>query len=127
MATWKLATVYKKSIVQSQFWIKNDITVERITTWRWGELYIESEEEPNIDLSNPRGFDTASADYDIELGDLVDGDSYFDFPAAITEHEQLRLEELWDEADEDGWEEDGWELDDDSLIFNDQLRLTKED
>jgi hypothetical protein len=127
MATWKLETIYKKSIVQSQFWVKNDITVERITTWRWGELYINSEAEPIIDLSNPRGFSVYESEYDIELGDLVDGDSYFDFPDEISEQEQLRLEELWDEADEDGWEEDGWELDDDSMIFNDQLRLTKED
>ena len=127
MATWKLETIYKKSIVESQYWVKNEITIELITTWRWGEAYIESEHDPVIDLTNPTGFNIRVSDYEIEIGDLMDGDNYFDFPEILSEQEQLRLEELWNEAGETGLEEDGWELDDNSLFFYDQLRLTKED
>ena len=52
MAVYKLSTKWKKSIVQTDFWVNSDGTkrIEEEIGWRWGYVTFESDEEPEIDL-----------------------------------------------------------------------------
>jgi len=61
--------------------------------------------------------------------DSMDDGWYGDiiFPDDMSEEEQERLEELWDEEFYDGWEEDGWiNYDTECWVWND-LKVEKID
>ena len=51
MALWKVTPVWKKSVVETQTWINEEITgyIDHEIGWRTGEFFIESDEEPEID------------------------------------------------------------------------------
>lgn len=128
MANWKLETVEKKSVIDTEMWGKGALTIDRVTVWRWGEAFIESDEKPDIDLTNEEGFNILNSEYDIELGDFSDGDLVdIVYPADIDETERTRLENLWDEEGESGWEEDGWVMEDRDIYFNGELDLINMD
>ena len=128
MANWKLETVEKKSVIDTEMWGKGALTIDRVTVWRWGEAFIESDEKPDIDLTNEEGFNILNSEYDIELGDFSDGDLVdIVYPADIDETERTRLEDLWDEEGESGWEEDGWVIEDRDIYFNGELDLINMD
>jgi hypothetical protein len=128
MANWKLETVEKKSVIDTEMWGKGALTIDRVTVWRWGEAFIESDEKPDIDLTNEEGFNILNSEYDIELGDFSDGDLVdIVYPADIDETERTRLEDLWDEEGESGWEEDGWVMEDRDIYFNGELDLINMD
>ena len=73
MTTWTLKNLHKKSAVEKQFWYKDGATLIRYEGWRWGEFYCESDEQPEIDLKNPDGYNLSDSDYDWELAGLDDG------------------------------------------------------
>jgi hypothetical protein len=128
MANWKLETVEKKSVIDTEMWGKGALTIDRVTVWRWGEAFIDSDEKPDIDLTNEEGFNILNSEYDIELGDFSDGDLVdIVYPADIDETERTRLEDLWDEEGESGWEEDGWVMEDRDIYFNGELDLINMD
>lgn len=127
MANWKLETVDKKSVNEVETWVKGDYTILRTITYRWGCVFIDSDEKPDIDLANPDGMDILLLDYDIELGDLIDGDINITYPDDMTDSETEELEERWEEDGDFGWEEGGWELEDTELIFNGELDLINMD
>jgi len=124
MSTWVLTTVEKKNVEEIEFWSKDGQTIKRITGFRWGTVYCESDERPDIDLDNPDGIDVFSTDYDFELDNLDDGCSLeIEYPDDMDEEEQERLDELWDEDGYDGWESDGWSNDDTETWFHGPLNL----
>lgn len=128
MANWKLETVEKKSVIDTEMWGKGALTIDRVTEWRWGEAFIESDEKPDIDLTNEVGFNILNSEYDIEIGDFSDGNLVdVIYPVEIDETEQARLGDLWDEEGESGWEEDGWVLEDRDIYFNGELDLINMD
>jgi hypothetical protein len=128
MANWKLETVEKKSVIDTEMWGKGALTIDRVTVWRWGEAFIDSDEKPDIDLTNEEGFNILNSEYDIELGDFSDGDLVdIVYPDEIDETERTRLEDLWDEEGESGWEEDGWVMEDRDIYFNGELDLVNMD
>jgi hypothetical protein len=128
MANWKLETVEKKSVIDTEMWGKGALTIDRITEWRWGEAFIESDEKPDIDLTNEEGFNILNSEYDIEIGDFSDGNLVdVVYPVEIDETEQARLADLWDEEGESGWEDDGWVLEDRDIYFNGELDLINMD
>lgn len=128
MATWKLETVEKKSVVDTEMWVNGSLCIDRVTVWRWGEAIIESDEKPDIDLVNENGFNVLSSDYDIDLDSLSDGNLVeIIYSDEIDEVERTRLEELWDEEDQAGWEREGWVMEDRDIYFNGELDLINMD
>jgi len=124
MSTWVLTTVEKKNVEEIEFWSKDGQTIKRITGFRWGTVYCESDERPDIDLDNPDGIDVFSTDYDFELDNLDDGCSLeIEYPDDMPEEEQERLDELWDEDSYDAWESDGWSNVETETWFHGPLNL----
>ena len=97
MTTWVLKTLEKKSVEETEFWTKDGQTIKRITGFRWGTVYCESDERPDIDLTNPDGLEVFATDYDFELDSLDDG-WYGDveYPEDMSDEERERMDELWD-------------------------------
>ena len=127
MATWVLTTLEKKNVVETEFWSKDGKTIKRSTGFRWGTVYCESDERPDIDLANPEGLEVFATDYDFELDNLDDG-HYCDveYPDDMSEEEQERMDELWDEDSYSAWEEEGWSNDDTETWFHGPLDLEQQ-
>ena len=127
MTTWVLTTAEKKSVEEIEIWTKDGQTIKRITGFRWGTVYCESDERPDIDLDNPDGLDVFSTGYDFELDNLDDGwYAEVEYPDDMTEEEQQRLDELWEEDSYDGWESNGWINDETETWFYGPLNLEKQ-
>ena len=70
MATWKITNQHKKNAVERQFWTKDGIVVTKDEGFRWGVWTGESDERPDIDLTNPDGFEVLSNQIDWELDSM---------------------------------------------------------
>jgi hypothetical protein len=127
MATWVLTTEEKKNVVEIEFWTKDGHTIKRSTGFRWGTVYCESDERPDIDLANPDGLEVFATDYDFELDNLDDG-CWVDveYPEGMTQEEQDRMDELWDQEGYDAWEGEGWSQDDTETWFHGPLSLEQQ-
>lgn len=118
MADWKVTTSFKKSVEEHELWQKGDMVIRRITGFRWGEWIVETNDDnppilnqdsgPGGDGINMYGYYEENVEQ-INMVFLDDG-WYTEviWPDDISEEEQERLEELWDEDPYDSWEEDGW-------------------
>ena len=127
MATWVLTTTDKKSVEEIEFWYKDGKTIKRTTGFRWGTVYCESDEKPEIDLDNPEGISVFDCGYDFELDNLDDGwNCYVEYPDDMDEEEQERMDELWDEDAYEAWEGDGWSQNDSETWFYGPLSLEEE-
>ena len=128
MATWTIKTQHKKSAIEKQHWYKDGVVIIRTEGYRWGTFYCESDEQPKIDLVNEDGYRIGSDDYEWELEELDDG-CYADweFPEDMSEEEQEKITEAWDEEFYDGLEELGWSCDDTDYILEGPLELLDED
>ena len=126
MATWELSTEYKKNAVEVQLWYKDGVTIKKIEGYRWGTFYCESDEQPDIDLRNPDGYELA--DYDWELGSLDDGCwSEWQYPDSVSAEEREQIEAAWDENWYEGMEDLGWSNDDTEYHFQGPLKLVNKD
>ena len=127
MATWKLTTQYKKSAVERSIWTKDGKNIVQEQGYRWGTFYCQSDEQPDIDLKNPDGYEVGG-DYDWELGSLDDGCWLeWDWPADMTEEEQDKIMAAWEEDFYEGIEALGWSNDDTEYVFYGPLCLENED
>ena len=76
MATWKLSTYWKKSSIERQIWVKDDKVIIREEGYRWGTVYVQSDERPLTDeeLINEHGYELGCLDNDEcwELDNLDD-------------------------------------------------------
>lgn len=112
MATWHISNLHKKNAVERQFWVKDGVTVTKDEGFRWGVWSCESNEQPDIDLFNPEGYEVLVTDYDWELVEMDDGCWVeWTFPDDMPEEERERIQALWDEDWYEGLEGDGWSND----------------
>ena len=96
MAIWRVQNYHKKNAVERQIWIKDDVTVIKEEGFRWGIWETESDEQPDIDLENPDGWEPDSDEW--EFIEMVDGCWVeWIFPDDMDEEEQERIQALWDE------------------------------
>ena len=128
MAIWKITNLHKKNAVERQFWIKDGVTVIKDEGFRWGIWTCESDEQPDIDLDNPDGYELMTTDYDWEMEEMNDGSwVVWGFPADMPEEEQEHIQELWDEDSFEGLESDGWSNDETEHWIYGPIQLTNED
>jgi hypothetical protein len=128
MAIWTLKTQHKKSAIEKQYWYKDGKQIIRTEGYRWGTFYCESDTQPEIDLVNEDGYEIGSDDYEWELDNLDDG-CYADweFPEDMSEEEQEKITEAWEEEFYDGLEELGWSCNDTYYILEGPLELLDAD
>ena len=114
MTWWKVSTQEKKNVFEHELWEKDDMVIRRITGFRWGTMFIETEDDnpPVLNQTDGPGADAVdmyNTEYNYEL-DMLDDGWYEDFvwPDDMDEEERDRLLALWEEDSYSGWEEEGW-------------------
>jgi len=126
MAIWRVQNYHKKNAVERQIWIKDDVTVIKEEGFRWGIWETESDEQPDVDLENPDGWEPDSDEW--EFIEMVDGCWVeWIFPDDMDEEEQERIQALWDEDSFEGMEGDGWVNDETEFWLYGPLELTNVD
>lgn len=129
MAIWKITNHHKKNAVERQFWTKDGKVIIREEGFRWGVWSCDSEEQPDIDLNNPDGYEVMSTDYDWEMEEMIDG-CWAESTAGNDETTDEDLEEFetaWEEDSYAAVEELGWINDDTEHWIYGPLQLTNED
>lgn len=125
MTTWILTTQHKKNAVERSFWYKDGKKIVQEQGFRWGKFYCESDEQPDIDLKNPDGYEISG--YDWELDSLDDGCwAEWEWPEGMSEEEQDKIMDAWNEDFYDGMEALGWSNDDTEYVFYGPLQLENE-
>jgi hypothetical protein len=125
MARWKITPTWKKSVIEKQYWTKagqpgyilNEIG------WRWGEFFIETEDDTPPPLE--AGVDMFDCGYDCDDWSTDDGcweDNEIDVP---DENDRQRLEEFLEENSVFDLEEDGWVMDECEMIIDCDLEIEK--
>jgi len=128
MTTWKISNYHKKNAVERQFWTKDGVTIIKEEGFRWGTWTCESDEQPDVDLDNPDGYELMSTDYDWEMDNMDDGCwMEWTFPDDMPEEERERIEALWEEEWFDGLEGDGWYNDETEHWIYGPIQLTNVD
>lgn len=128
MAIWKITNAHKKNAVEHQIWIKDGVTVVKDEGFRWGIWTCESDEQPDIDLDNPDGYELMTTDYDWEMQEMIDGSwVIWGFPDDMSEEQQERIQELWDEDSFEGLESDGWSNDETQHWIYGPIKLVNEE
>jgi len=128
MARWRITNLDKKSAVERQFWVRDGVTVVKDEGFRWGIWECDSDEQPDIDLSNPNGYELLGTDYDWEMQEMIDG-SWLEWTwsSDVAEEERERVEELYAEDGFEGMEEDGWINDETEQWIYGPMALTNVD
>lgn len=136
MTVWRVSPENKKSVEETEIWVKDGLTIRRTTVFRGGTFFVETnnDEMPDdIDPANPDGINmydyfSDNAENGAELESLWDGCSEtFEFPDDMDEEERERLEELWAEESYSGWEGEGWMNDETECWFYGPLEIVKDD
>jgi hypothetical protein len=126
MAVYKLSTKWKKSIVQTDFWVNSDGSkrIEEEIGWRWGYVTFESDEEPEIDLDNPDGISVYD-EFEVLDSECNDGCWQELTFVGFTEEEENEMREWIEENSVYDLEEDGWIMSDSETEFQNELELEK--
>ena len=124
MFTWSVKPLWKKSIVERNYFHKGDETFVYETGWRWGEFHVYTEDDEKPDLSP--GVDIYSCEYETELVETNDDcwDEY-DYDNCSKETKEW-LEKFFEEGNSVyEIEEHGWSCGDTEMIIDCDMEITK--
>ena len=106
MAVWSLKPTWKKSLIESMYYVKGDNKVMIETGWRWGEFTVVTEDDnpPEIEA----GADLWDCGYDVEMVEMNDGcweeHDFDECDAETTEWlEEFFEENSWMDLEEHDW------------------------
>jgi hypothetical protein len=121
MALWKIEPSWKKSVIERQFWHKEGQTIIHEIGWRWGEFFIETEDDkaPNLEA----GVDMFDCGYECDDWSTDDGcweDTEFE---NVDNEEELEL--FLEENSVFDLEEEGWVMGDCEMIIDCDLIIEK--
>jgi hypothetical protein len=126
--TYRAEPVYKKSIVERQMYVKDDVSIVVETGWRGGHFVFESDydlEMTEDDLKNNEEF--CVSDHFIIDMETWDGCWTFFYPGTgATEADVEVFEELWGKGSWELEEEEGWELTDSEFYITGAMTLVDE-
>jgi hypothetical protein len=125
MATWSVKPVWKKSIIERQYFEKDGDIIMHETGWRWGEfhVYTDDDEPPKLEP----GVDMYDCGYESEMIETNDGcweeTNYDDCDDDVAEEVQAFLEDnsVYD------LEELGWIPTDCEMIIDCDMTIEKVD
>jgi hypothetical protein len=101
--TWIIKPVNVKSIVECDIWSVGEYEIKALHGWRWGEIFIECPEKPNIPLYNPNGINIlAHFEHEYSKGKLeynINDSNWaeLEFPKDMTTKMMTEIQEYWDE------------------------------
>lgn len=116
MALWKIEPTFKKSIVERNYFHKDDNTFVVETGWRWGSFTCETEDGLPPKISE--GDDLWNCDYTVELEETWDGCWEDHDMDECDEETQEWLETFLEENSYMDLEEHGWVSGDSEMIMN---------
>lgn len=116
MAQWIIHPSWKKSLVERQYYHKDDNTFMAETGWRWGSFQVETEDENVPTIS--AGDNLWDCGYDVEMIETSDGcwEEY-----DMDECDDETREQLESFLEENSWldlEEEGWVQGDGEMIID---------
>jgi hypothetical protein len=124
MATWTVRPSYKKSIIEYNFFIKDNNRFMHETGWRGGEFSVETEDDNPPDIEE--GVNIYDCGYDSELIETFDGCwEDYDYDGCDDETQEW-LENFFEEGN--SWldlEEHGWNNVDCEMIIDCDLLIEK--
>jgi len=128
MAVWRISNYYKKEAVESQFWTKGDLVIIKNEGFRWGTWECESEERPNIDLTNEHGYELLNSEYNWDMIEMDDG-CWLDWSwdDGMNEKDRDHIMQLWEENYFEGLESDGWSNNETEHWIYGPIRLVNKD
>ncbi len=121
MAIWSVKPQWKKSIIERQYWSKDDDSFIYETGWRWGEFHVTTEDDNPPDLKP--GVDIYNCGYDAELYETTDGCwDECDFDDCSDEAREF-LEEFLEENSVFDLEEHGWYSNETEMIIDCEMDI----
>ena len=123
MALWKVEPTWKKSIIERQHWSKDGNLITHEIGWRWGEFFIETEDDTPPAIAE--GVDIFNCGYECNDWSTDDGcweETDFDIES---DEEQERIELFLEENSVYDLEEDGWVCNDCEMIIECELNIEK--
>lgn len=125
MVTWLVKPEYKKSIVERQYWRKDNNVFIVDTTWRWGEFHVYTDDDTPPELEE--GVDILDCGYESEMIETSDGCSE-DYSMLLCDDETSEwLEEFLEDNSVFDLEEHGWSSDDCAMLIQCDLIIEKVD
>lgn len=131
MATYRVSARYKKSTVETEFWVHSadsNRSFEKELGWRWGQFQVDLSEE-DLEEINPEAEDGQFYPYFYENAELLEcTDGCWDdwsFSEAITDEEREAILDAYAENYEEGLEELGYVLTDTEVVIQGPLDLEK--
>lgn len=120
MALWKITPVWKKSVVETQIWVKEGVAgyISHEIGWRGGEFFIESEEEPDID--DDTNLLELSDDWSTDDGNWEE--TSYDLAEESIEEE---TREFLEENSVFDLEEQGWTMEECSIVIQGGMNIEK--
>ena len=125
MARWKIEPTWKKSTIEQQYWSKPGTPgyICHEIGWRWGEFFIETEDDTPPDLQS--GVNMFDCGYECDDWSTDDG-CWEETEVDITDDvERERLEEFISENSVFDLEEEGWIMDECEMIIDCDLSIEK--
>jgi hypothetical protein len=126
MATWSVKPEWKKSIIERNYFTKDDNRVMIETGWRWGEFTVYTDDDNPPDIES--GVDIYNCGYEAELVETNDGCWEEHDMDECDEETQAWLEEFFEEGN--SWldlEEHGWSQDECEMIIDCDLIIENVD
>lgn len=123
MAEWSVKPIWKKSIIERNYYHKDGATITAETGWRWGEFIVYTDDDNPPDIES--GVDMYNCDYETEMVETTDGC----WEEVTVDDEDLEewLEEFLEENSYLDLEGEGWMMGDSEMIFDSDLEITRVD
>lgn len=123
MATWKITPTWKKSVIERQYWDKDDMSLMHEIGWRWGEFFIETEGDEPPDLN--AGVDMFDCGYDCDNWSTDDGCWEETDLDDMTDEQREGVELFLEENSIFDLEEDGWVMSECEMIIDCDLSIER--
>ena len=125
MTMWKVSPKFKKSLIERNYWTKDDNTLIHETGWRGGEFYVYTEngEPPVLE----EGVDIYNCEYESELIETWDGCWEETNMDNCSEEVKVWLEEFLEENSVFDLDEHGWVCDETEMIIDSEMNIEQVD
>lgn len=123
MATWKVTPTWKKSVIERQTWTKTGVPgyITHEIGWRWGEFFIETEDDKQPELeAGVNIFDYSPDDWSTDDGCWEETDVDIS-----NEEERERLEEFVQDNSIFDLEEEGWVMEECEMIIDCDMNIER--
>jgi len=121
---YKISTVDKKSVVETNEWTKDSHSIRFETLWGWG--WVEVTTKPNLSkYDEDEGIDILDEFDPVDQELSGDGGGDVEYSESMSDADIEEVEAILEEDGESGLLEAGWEPGDREVIFRGPLKVEK--